>query len=337
VRRILLTGGTGFVGANLARRLLEEGAEVHLLVREGRAAWRLEGIASDVRLHEADIRNGEVVHRCVASARPEWVFHLAAYGAYSWQSEAQRIVETDILGTANLLEACLAQGVAAFVSAGSSSEYGFKDHAPSEDEWLDPNSLYGVAKASATQYCRCAGTSRGAPVTTLRLYSVYGPWEDPRRLVPALVTHGLEGRLPPLVSPDTARDLVHVDDATDAFLLAAASAADHPGGVFNVGSGEQTTVRAIVEAARDVMGIAALPEWGSMPARSWDTDIWVADSRRIARELGWRPRVGLRDGLRRMAEWMRADPPRLSRYREAMPARGAAGHPTERPGREPGA
>jgi dolichol-phosphate mannosyltransferase len=319
MRRVLLTGGTGFVGANLARRLLGEGAEVHLLVREDHAAWRLHGIASDVRLHQADIRSGDDVGRCVAAVRPEWVFHLAAYGAYSWQGDAQRIVQTDIVGTVNLLEASLRQGVAAFVNAGSSSEYGLKDHAPAEDEWLDPNSLYGVAKASATQYCRYAGVSRQAPVTTLRLYSVYGPWEDPRRLVPALVTHGLEGKLPPLVSPDTARDLVHVDDATGAFLLAAASAAQHPGEVFNVGSGEQVTVRAVVEAARTELRIAAQPEWGTMQARSWDASTWVADCRRIARELGWRPRVTVRDGLRGLAEWIQADPARLAHYRRATP------------------
>lgn len=311
MKRALLTGASGFVGANLARRLLRDGHEVHLLLRPSHAPWRVEEIRSAVRAHEAELADRASVASLLERVRPDWVFHLAAHGAYASQTDVREMVRTNVLGTLNLVEAALAHGVQAIVHTGSSSEYGFKDHAPREDEALEPNSDYAVTKAAATLFCAERGRVDHAPVVTLRLYSVYGPYEEPTRLIPRLVTRGLEGELPPLVAPETARDYVHVDDVVEAYLGAAAAAARLPGAVFNVGTGTQTTLREVVGAARDLLSIAREPEWGSMPARSWDTATWVADARRIQAELGWRPRYAFRAGLAATIEWFRTLAPGL--------------------------
>ncbi len=170
MKRVIVTGATGFVGANLARRLLREGHETHLLVRPGYNGWRLEDVRQDVRLHEVDFGDAPALDKVVGAIRPDWIFHLAAHGAYSWQNDLAQIVQTNFIGTINLVEACLKTGCAAFVNTGSSSEYGFKTHAPSENEWLEPNSYYAVTKASATMFCRYTAQSRGAHLPTLRLY-----------------------------------------------------------------------------------------------------------------------------------------------------------------------
>ena len=183
-----------------------------------------------------------------------------------------------MLGTSNLLEACLRHSFEVFVNTGSSSEYGLKDHAPTEDESIDPNSTYAVSKAAATMLCRLAAVRTGANVCTLRLYSTYGPWEEPKRLVPALAVEGLRGRLPPLVDPTIARDFVWVGDVVDAYLAAGRVTHAEPGAVYNIGTGVQTTLADAVEATRTVLGLGVLPAWGSMPARSWDTNCWVAES-----------------------------------------------------------
>ena len=245
--------------------------------------------------------------------RPQWVFHLAAHGAYSWQSDSAEILRTNVLGTANLLEACLDAGFEAFVNTGSSSEYGFKDHPPREDEALEPAGPYAVAKAAATLYCSQAARANGAPISTLRLYSVYGPWEDPRRFIPRLVAYGRDGRLPPLASPLTARDYVYVSDACDAYLKVARSARD-PGAIYNVGTGVQTTLRDAVQVGRRVLGIAAEPVWQTMPDRSWDTGTWVADSSRLRSAVGWHPLVDLDYGLRLTADWLASNPDVQERY-----------------------
>src|SRR5712692_3415124 len=154
MKRAILTGATGFVGANLVRRLLQEGHEVHLLLRRGYAPWRIQEIHDHVYLHEIDLRDKEALTALVAQIRPDWIFHLAAHGAYSTQTDLAQMIQTNIVSTANLLDACLSTGFDAFINTGSSSEYGFKDHAPGETEWLDPNSHYAITKATATMLCR---------------------------------------------------------------------------------------------------------------------------------------------------------------------------------------
>jgi nucleoside-diphosphate-sugar epimerase len=308
MKRVLLTGATGFVGANLARRLLADGHEVHCLVRPGHASWRLEAIRRDVRLHEAALTDAAGLVALLGGVRPDWVFHLAVHGAYSTQTALDVMVQTNVVGTINLVQAALAHGVEALVNTGSSSEYGFKDHAPAETEWLEPNSHYAVTKASATLFCRYTGQSQGAPVRTLRLYSVYGPWEEPSRLVPTLIVRGLRGELPRLARPEIARDYVHADDVSEAYVLAATHPGQAPGAVYNVGTGVQTALAEVVETARAALGIAAAPVWGAMAPRRWDTAVWVADVRAIAEALGWRPRVEFTEGFRRTLDWYRSHP-----------------------------
>ncbi|MHB1774012.1 MAG: NAD-dependent epimerase/dehydratase family protein, partial [Acidimicrobiales bacterium] len=240
--RAFITGAGGFVGACLARRLLQEGHRVDVAVRPASDHWRLEEIAADIAVHEFDLRDAAAVRHAVERAKPDWIFHCAAHGAYSWQKDARGIFETNVLGTVNLLDACKGRDLKALVHAGSSSEYGLKDHAPSEEEIPEPNSDYAVAKAATTMLCRERALRDGVHIVTLRLYSVYGPWEDPRRLLPTLVVHGLRGELPPLVARETARDFVHIDDVCDAFLLSACAPGTAGCDIYNVGSGRQTTL-----------------------------------------------------------------------------------------------
>lgn len=314
-QRVLVTGAGGFVGANLTRRLLADGHQVHVLLPPGATSWRLEDVIGDAVTWVCDLQDAEAVDRVVRGSRPEYVFHLAAHGAYPSQRSVERMFGTNVMGAVSLVEASLRHGVAAVVNTGSSSEYGYKDHAPREDEWADPNSHYAVTKASATMYCRYASVTSGTPITTLRLYSVYGPYEEPSRLVPALAVHGLEGRLPPLVGPHVARDFIHVHDVVEACLRAAAC--PDVGAVYNVGTGRQTSLQALVEIVRRRLDISMAPSWGSLPARIWDTDVWVAQPDALQEGTGWVPQVEVEEGFARFVEWLRQDERRLRRYQAA--------------------
>ena len=148
-----------------------------------------------------DMADAEETAAVLRAVRPDWVFHLAAYGAYSSQTNIHQMVSTNLINTINLVQASLQAGVEAFINTGSSSEYGFKSFAPHEREWLDPNSHYAVTKAAATLYCRQMAQTHPMKITTLRLYSVFGPFEEPTRLIPTLIMQGFAGKLPPLVSP----------------------------------------------------------------------------------------------------------------------------------------
>lgn len=305
-KRVLITGASGFVGANLTRRLLREGHETHLILRPAHQAWRLEEIAGEYRPHVLDLDDREAVCRAVQEVRPDWVFHLAAYGAYSNQLGIERMIAINLLGTIALLDACADAGVEALVQTGSSSEYGFKDHAAREDEALQPNSHYAITKAAATHYGQFTAAHRGFNAATVRLYSIYGPYEAPTRLIPKLVLYGLRGQLPPLASPTTARDFVYVDDAVEAMLRVAATR--RGGAVYNICSGRRSSLAAVVEAAQRLMNIDAEPAWSGMVARMWDTDLWVGSPDRMAREVGWKAQVDFEAGLQRTIEWLRDNP-----------------------------
>lgn len=312
--RALVTGAGGFVGSALVRRLLADGQTVIGTTRPGASNWRLADIASEIELLELDLRDASTVQRALRVARPQWVFNLATYGGYSWQDDRSVILETNVLGAAHVIDAAVAAQAAAIVNAGSSSEFGLKDHAPSENELVEPNSAYAVAKAAATMYGSWIAREYHQAITTLRLYSIYGPWEDPRRLIPTLVTRALQGRLPPLADPRTSRDFVHIDDACEAFVLAARGAESGASRIYNVASGVQTTLAELVALARELFGVEDEPDWGHYPSRAWDTNVWVGNPLRIRSELGWRAERSLKDGLRGFADWARADPERSRRY-----------------------
>jgi len=308
VKRIVITGATGFVGANLVNRFVHDGHEVYLLVREGHQSWRIEHLLPRIHVVFMNLLDRKGLLASIKQIRPDWIFHLAAYGAYSWQEDLDSAIQTNFLGTVNLVETCREVGFEAFINTGSSSEYGLKGYAPAEDDFLEPNSYYAVTKASATLFCRYTAQQFNLPISTLRLYSVYGPYEDPNRLIPAIILKGMQGTLPPLVHPDVARDFIFTEDVTNAFLVVASSASTLPyGNVYNLGNGEQVTLRDIVSLAKVIFNIADEPEWGSMENRSWDTNIWVANNGKLT-SAGWSPKYNFQAGFIKTIEWFKQNP-----------------------------
>ncbi len=302
MKRALITGAAGFVGANLARHLLASGNKVHIICRPDSDFWRLDDVRNDLQTHDISLSDAEALQVCVKKINPDWIFHLAAHGAYSWQNDIERVMSTNVVGTANLLSACVKTNCEAFIAAGSSSEYGYKDHAPAEDERVDPNSEYAIAKAAATHFCKLYAQKYGVPTAVLRLYSVYGSYEDKDRLIPTIIANGLQGKFPPLVDPEIARDFIYIEDTISAFI-AAATKEIKPGSVYNVGTGKQTTLRDVVSTAREIFDIKQQPQWGSMPNRKWDTSVWVANNEKLCRELSWQPKYSFKEGLAKTIKW----------------------------------
>lgn len=312
----MVTGAAGFVGANLVRRLVHDGHEVHLLVHPDSEHWRLDGVAGHAALHDVDLEDRDAVARVMGRVGADWVFHAAAHGAYPYQTDLRKMIDTNLLGTINLVEAALASGFEAFVHTGTSSEYGVKDHGPAEDELPEPNSHYAVTKAAATLYCRHMAQAHAAPIRVLRLYSVYGPWEEPTRLMPRLVVEGLRGRWPPMANPATARDYVYTEDVVDAYLAAATVPDQEPGAVYNIGTGVQTSLQQVTRIARRQLSIAAEPGWGTMPDRIWDAGVWVAEPAAAAKALGWTAQRDVASGFGALVSWLSDQADLLGHYEQ---------------------
>lgn len=301
---IVVLGAGGFVGANLFRCLLAERKDVFGVVRN-LPAWRLDDIERQ-NILEVDVTDLAATRSLVDTIKPATVFDTVAYGAYSFELDAELIYRTNFASFVQLVEFLAASGVSAIVHAGSSSEYGTNSAGPAEDAPLLPNSHYAVSKAAASNYVSFAGKTQGVPIINLRLYSVYGPYEDTSRLVPNLVAKGLNHQYPAFVSPEISRDFVFVDDVCEAFIMAAAKLApDNYGESINIGSGQRTTIAALAGIAQEVFGIPKAPSFGAMPPRHWDLAEWYADPDKAARVLGWRARTPLAAGLRKTAEWVR--------------------------------
>ncbi len=300
---ILVTGASGFVGANLFRMLVPFRDDVYAVVQRDKN-WRLAGTAAE-RVIAVDINDSAATRNLVRSIGPQTVFDCVAYGGYSFEEDAGLIYQTNFQSITSFVRLLEDIPFSAYVHAGSSSEYGNNCAGPSEDGVCEPNSHYAVSKLAAANFLNFMGKQRGFPCVNLRLFSVYGPLEDTSRLFPNLLRQALAGRLPPFVDPRTSRDFVHVDDVCAAFILAAAKL--HPGMYgesFNIGTGKKTTIAELAEITRFLFDVKDEPQFGMMRGRAWDLPDWYANPRKALEQLDWQPRIGLEEGLRSMARWI---------------------------------
>ena len=302
-RRVLVTGASGFLGANLVRGLLEASCEVHAVVRPRTDLVRLNAILPSLELHHADLTDGESVERALRAARPELVFHLAATGGHPVDPESRNVLLASVvLGTSNLLYGLRPGNVSRLVQLGSGLEYGHSDEPLAEDHLLEPVTFRGAVKAAATLLCVQEGRATGRSVVVLRPFAVYGPWESPTRFIPSVIRAGLGNERLPLTAGGARRDFVFVADVVEACLLAAGADLS-PGEILNLGSGSPSTDQEVVAAVEGLLGRRIDVCRGGFPSRDLDSRVWIADRRRARERLGWEPRHSLSAGLEKTIAW----------------------------------
>lgn len=304
---ILVTGATGFVGANLLLQLAKTEENLHVFIRENSDVWRIKSIADKINFHYCDLTDKENVKILVSKIKPRKVFHVATYGGYPNQTDFSRVVSTNFLGTASLLDACISEDLECFINTGTSSEYGIKDKRMSENDVPEPIDAYGVTKTAATLYCQSIAKRQNSRIFTLRLFSPYGYLEDSARLIPYVVKNCLDNRELQLSNPDFVRDFIFIEDVIRAYLKVAQTADRlEPGEILNVGSGVQHNLKEVVDIITDLIGYRKEPKWGERPGRPQDAaNTWVADIERIKQNTGWIPRTPLLDGIAKTITWFK--------------------------------
>jgi len=299
VSRVLVTGATGFIGRQALAPLAERGFEVHALAR-GEPPQELAPLAT---WHRFDLLSPEAAADAVAEAAPTHLLHLAWYAEHGvfWSSpENLRWVEASL----RLLRAFADAGGRRAVLAGSCAEYDWSHGLLVEDETpLAPATLYGASKAGLHTVGRAYAAEAGFELAWGRVFFLYGPHEDPRRLVASVARALLQGEEAPSSEGRQVRDFLHVADVGDAF---AALAASDVSGAVNVASGEGVAIREVVELVGALAGREDLLRIGALPAREGDPARLVADARRLREQVGWAPRFTLEDGLRDALDWWRA-------------------------------
>lgn len=299
---ILVIGASGFIGANLFRRCLENREDVVGTVFSGES-WRLLEIpaANVAFLNLQDpVSVASVFHR----VRPKTVFDCSSFGAYSFEQEFERIHSTNYQSFIRVMEEVAELGLSAYIHAGSSSEYGLNASGPAETDVLMPNSHYAVSKAATSQAISFYGKVRGVPVINLRLYSVYGPYEDSSRLIPVLCEQSFHGKLPMFARPEVTRDFVYVDDAIAAFADAALRMCPAIAGEsFNIGTGIQTSLFSLANVTKQLFDIQDEPQFSPGAGRAWDVDHWYANAEKAREILGWTATISLEVGLIRTRDW----------------------------------
>ncbi|NBX69726.1 MAG: NAD-dependent epimerase/dehydratase family protein [Proteobacteria bacterium] len=298
---ILILGASGFVGANILRTLLNYRKDVYGTTSR-HPAWRLEGVPQG-HIITIDLLVESNVDKLLESIKPRTVFHCVAYGAYSFEIQSQLIYRTNFNFLASLLPKLEKTNLAAYVHAGSSSEYGDKASGPAETDVTAPNSDYSVSKLAASNLLHFYGKRKLFPCVNLRLYSVYGPYEDSSRLIPTVIRCGLEGKYPEFVNPNISRDFIYVDDVVEAFIDSAINLSpDRFGESFNIGSGRKTTIEDIASFARKQFPIQTEPKF-TMPERAWDVSDWFANIDKAQKALHWRPRTSFEEGMNKTIHW----------------------------------
>ncbi len=298
---IAVYGAAGFVGINLLNSLLKVRSDVIGLSSEPEKSWRIKANKiTKANLAKCDLLDIKDIKKTLTKYKPQTIFNLAAYGAYSKQKDIKKIYETNFISTVNLIEELKKHSFKVYIHAGSQSEYGLNSGGPAEEGELVPNSHYALSKTAVYYLLKYYGKIERLPVIHARLYSAYGPWEEADRLMPVLVENLKKGRLPDFVDPDISRDFIYIEDVISALLvLAAKIKTEHYGEAFNLCTGKKTTIKELAYLAKKLFKIKALPKFGAMQNRAWDVKGWYGNPKKMQKTFGWRTKISLKEGLLR--------------------------------------
>lgn len=304
-KTVFITGAGGFVGANLTRKLYSLGLDVHIIAKPESNLWRLEDIKKKIKIHHGDLLNKKYLSTLLIKINPNIIYHLAAHGAYSFQSDKKKIIDVNIMGMLNLLDATRKINYDSLVLTGTSSEYGFKKYPMKETDMLEPVSFYAASKASSTLLAQIFAREYKKPINILRPFSVYGPYEEQSRFIPTIIRALFEKNEISLTGGRERRDFIYIDDVVDAYLLFL-SQKDLQGEVFNLGTGKQYTNNEVVKTLFRIIGKETSVKKGAFPKKTWDTSFWVADISKSKKILRWQPKVTLEEGLKKTYKWFAA-------------------------------
>ena len=291
--KILITGAAGFIGANLTRKLIKTGNEINILIKETSNLWRINDVVSNCNIHKIDLKKVEDVRNVVKEVNPELVYHCAGHGIYSSQKNNTEIFSTNILGTFNLLNALNENNnLHRLVNLGSFFEY-----------LTNPTDPYTISKITQTKLAEHFFKEKKLPIITLRLFTPYGKFDSPGRLICDLMIALIRNKPLEIFSKYTKRDFIHIDDVITALEIASQQP-DITGEIIDIGTGNEISVEEIVSMSNQLSDNELVINWNDTKQREVDIlpeNIFLG--RQQTQKLNWNPSTSLEDGLQRTIEW----------------------------------
>lgn len=308
-KRILITGGNGFIGSHLVKRIVALGHKPTLILRKNSDRSRLAGHLDKVTIAEADLSNFGDVKNIVQNERPQIVFHLGAYGVYSYvnldHKNAKATINANIYGTINLLYAVKDSNCEMVINTGSCFEYGSKPDPFKEDEVLHPCNLYGISKVATTLFAANFSKHSGLPIITLRPFTAFGPRQDEKRFIATAIRQCLANKEIKLTKGKTVRDYIYIDDVVDGYLRAATVDKKLAGETINISTGIGYRLTDLARLVIKLTKAKTKINIGAFPTRPGEVIELIGSAEKAKKVLGWQAKYSLEEGLRKTIVWQK--------------------------------
>ncbi|WP_010241096.1 NAD-dependent epimerase/dehydratase family protein [Clostridium arbusti] len=301
-KRVLITGGLGFIGSHLIPRMLKEKAKIFIIERKNSNPWRIKDITNKVNIIEADISNNEEIHKIIKTINPEYVFHLAAYGVDSSKKEYIAATNTNIVGTVNILNSLRDTYCRKIINIGSCAEYGNRKDLMTEDMCPLPVSIYGSTKACSTILAHQIAKENNINIVTLRPFGIFGEGEAPHKIFCHIILSILQNKDVKLTNCEQYRDYCYIENIIDGMILSAKDTSID-NNIFNIASGNIHPLKYYVDLIFKNINTDKKPLYGTIPYR--ENEMWTpkADISKIKSILHWTPKISLEDGIIKTIDW----------------------------------
>ncbi len=317
-KKILITGASGFIGSHLVEKVAREGAGVRAFVHYNSRGdiGLLQQIdpmlIKEIEIFPGDLRDPNTVARAVKNIQA--VVHLGALISipYSYLNPRE-VIETNIMGTLNVLQACMNYGVEKFIHTSTSEVYGTAKFVPiNERHPLQGQSPYAASKIGADKLVESYYCSFGLPALTIRPFNTFGPRQSARAVLPVIITQALAGQPVKLGNTTAKRDFTYISDTVEAYIKALLSENLH-GEVINLGTGREVSIAEVCEIVSRLTGKEITIQQESRRFRPEKSEVMqlLSDNSRAKELLGWMPKVEFEEGLQRTIDWIANN---LNRY-----------------------
>jgi nucleoside-diphosphate-sugar epimerase len=311
--KIFVTGAAGFIGSHLVRKLVNDGHTVYVLVRPGSNLWRLKDIQTRIQVLTGEIAEFDLENVKSFLKGTEMIFHLAAAGVNQAHAEARGIVNTNIMGTLQVLQLASCLQVRQFLYCGSCFEYG-SGSMLTETGMPAPNSEYSASKTGGWLIVNAFHARYGLPVVSVRPFTVYGPFEAHYRLVPHVILQSMRNAEIGLTVGGQTRDFIFIDDVIEG-LLAVMERTGLEGETFNLSTGKETSIKDMAALIAHYFGCEDLLKFGALSYRQ--NEIWnlSGDTTYAKDKLGWEAKTGLEKGVEKTIVWFEQNHLKFGEYK----------------------